>query len=145
MATKKVVLNGQTLIDLTLDTVEPEHVVQGKTFHGRDGEIYSGTYRPKLENLTITENGIYTVNEGFDGYGELTVEVMSGTVDPSMKPTLVPPSITIAQDTSTLTINDPYNDHHTEVYDIYLNGQYELTVHQPTIKMDSYFELLDTT
>lgn len=145
MATKKVVLNGQTLIDLTLDTVEPEYVAQGKTFHGRDGEIYSGTYRPKLENLTITENGIYTVNEGFDGYGELTVEVTSGTVDPSMKPTLVPPSIAIAQDTSTLTITDSYNDHHTEFYDIYLNGQYALTVHQPTVKMASYFELLDTT
>jgi hypothetical protein len=48
MATKKVVLNGQTLIDLTLDTVEPEYVVQGKTFHGRDGVVYSGTYKPNI-------------------------------------------------------------------------------------------------
>lgn len=145
MATKKVVLNGQTLIDLTTDTVEEQYVVEGKSFHGRDGEICFGTYRPKLQNLTISENGVYAVPEGVDGYGELTVEVSSGSVDPSMKPTLVPPTISITQETSTLTITDSYNDHHTEAYDIYLNGLYELTVTQPTVKMASYFELLDTT
>ena len=145
MATKRVVLNDQTLIDLTMDTVAPEFVVQGKTFHGRDGEIYSGTYKPNIQALVITENGIYPIDELVDGYGPITVEVTSGSIDPSMRPTLVPPSISVANDTSTLTITDSYNDQHTEEYDIYLNGTYALTVHQHIVKLAHYFELLDTT
>ena len=145
MATKKVVLNGQTLIDLTLDTVEPEYVVQGKTFHGRDGVVYSGTYKPNIQALTITENGIYPIDDLVDGYGPITVEVTAGSVDPSMKPTLLPPTIEIDQATATLTITDTRNDNHTEEYDIYFNGGYFMTVHQHIIKLLAYAEIIDTT
>ena len=57
MATKKVVLNGETLIDLTLDTIKPEYVVEGKTFHGSDGEIYSGTYSGSNIELNVAYGG----------------------------------------------------------------------------------------
>lgn len=32
---------------------------------------------PTLQPITITENGIYTIPEGYDGYGEITVNVGS--------------------------------------------------------------------
>ena len=143
MATKRVILNGQTLIDLTLDTVTPEDVVQGKTFHGRDGEIYTGTYRPNIAALTITENGIYPIDSSVDGYGPITVEVTSGTVDPSQKAQLLPPVLSIDQATSTLTITDTRNDNHTEEYDIYFNGAYFMTVNQHIVKLNVYATIED--
>ena len=42
MATNKVILNGEVKIDLTNDTVNPEDVTAGVTFHGADGEIKIG-------------------------------------------------------------------------------------------------------
>lgn len=39
----KVVFNGETLIDLTGDTVEQSDVLSGKTFHYKSGEIKTGT------------------------------------------------------------------------------------------------------
>ena len=54
MAIKKVVLNGETLIDLTMDTATSSDVVVGKTFHGRDGERYVGQYRPNVKELEVT-------------------------------------------------------------------------------------------
>ena len=143
MATKRVVLNGQTLIDLTLDTVTPEDVVQGKTFHGRDGEIYTGKYKPNIAALTITENGIYPIDSSVDGYGPITVEVTSGTVDPSQKAQLLPPVLSIDQKTSTLTITDTRNDNHTEEYDIYFNGAYFMTVNQHIVKLNVYATIED--
>jgi hypothetical protein len=128
MAVKKVILNGEPLIDLTLDTVTPEDVVRGKTFHGRDGEIYTGNYRPNIAALTITENGIYPVDPALDGYGPITVEVTAGSVDPSQRAQLLPPVLSIDNSTATLTITDTRNDNHTEEYDIYFNGQYFMTV-----------------
>jgi hypothetical protein len=95
MATKKVILNGETIIDLTHDTATEQDVVYGKTFHGRDGNVYTGSYTPKIQELTITQNGTYTVDESIDGYGPITVEVTSGSVDPTMMPTLLPPKISL--------------------------------------------------
>lgn len=39
----KVVYGGNTLIDLTADTIKPEHLQQGYTAHGADGEPITGT------------------------------------------------------------------------------------------------------
>lgn len=38
----KVIYGGETLIDLTSDTVSKERVLAGDTFHGADGVIYEG-------------------------------------------------------------------------------------------------------
>lgn len=43
MAISKVVYGGQTLIDLTADTVRPDKVLSGYTTHGADGEKITGT------------------------------------------------------------------------------------------------------
>lgn len=43
MAISKVVYGGNTLIDLTADTVKAEHLIAGYTAHGADGEKITGT------------------------------------------------------------------------------------------------------
>ena len=41
--TSKVIYGGKTLIDLTADTVAPEQVQKGVTFHDKSGAILTGT------------------------------------------------------------------------------------------------------
>ena len=43
MAISKVVYGGQTLIDLTPDTITEEKLLKGYTAHGADGEAITGT------------------------------------------------------------------------------------------------------
>lgn len=43
MAYNKVVYGAQTLIDLTTDTVDAEHLLTGKTAHDKSGEVITGT------------------------------------------------------------------------------------------------------
>ena len=43
MAYNKIVFGGTTLIDLTGDSVTESDVLSGKTFHGIDGEVKTGT------------------------------------------------------------------------------------------------------
>ena len=43
MARSKIVINGETYIDLTADTVVESDVASGKTFHKADGTISTGT------------------------------------------------------------------------------------------------------
>ena len=43
MGISKVVYGGDTLIDLTSDTVEAEALLVGHTAHGKDGELIEGT------------------------------------------------------------------------------------------------------
>lgn len=43
MAVSKVIYGGQTLIDLTADTVTDENLLKGVTAHGKDGEPIVGT------------------------------------------------------------------------------------------------------
>ena len=72
--------NGQTetIIDLTQDTVTEETLLDGVIAHGSDGEPIIGTFTPKLQDKTITENGTYQADNGYDGLGSVTVEVASG-------------------------------------------------------------------
>ena len=43
MAVSKVVYGGETLIDLTADTVKKDKILKGYTAHGADGESITGT------------------------------------------------------------------------------------------------------
>ena len=47
----KIILNGQTLVDLTQDTATAADVVQGKTFHNAAGEQVQGTYVNQLAGV----------------------------------------------------------------------------------------------
>ena len=44
--TNKVVVNGETILDLTQDTVEPSSLLKGTTAHDKSGAQITGTYVP---------------------------------------------------------------------------------------------------
>lgn len=43
MARSKIIINGQTYIDLTSDTVQADKVLSGYTGHKNDGSPFTGT------------------------------------------------------------------------------------------------------
>ena len=57
MAISKVVYGGETLIDLTADTVTKEKVLKGYTTHGANGEPITGTceFDANTQDATATE------------------------------------------------------------------------------------------
>ena len=83
MAYNKVVYGGNTLIDLTSDTVVPEALLEGYIAHKADGSIITGTYagasaseeidRILMSGLTdgykyIMDDGTITSNSESTGY-----------------------------------------------------------------------------
>ena len=57
MAISKVVYGGNTLIDLTADTVKADKVLKGYTAHGADGESITGTctFDADTQDATATD------------------------------------------------------------------------------------------
>ena len=56
MAISKVIYGGQTLIDLTADTIVAEKLLTGYTAHGADGEVINGacTFDANTQDATAT-------------------------------------------------------------------------------------------
>ena len=54
MAVNRVDYGGNTLIDLTADTVTAATLLQGQTAHGKDGEVIIGSFDPDGENFSPT-------------------------------------------------------------------------------------------
>lgn len=54
MAISKVVYGDQTLIDLTTDTIEAQHLKKGYTAHGADGELITGTNEHDSNTMDAT-------------------------------------------------------------------------------------------
>lgn len=57
MAISKVIYGGETLIDLTADTIKKEKLLKGYTAHGADGEAITGTceFDANTQDATATE------------------------------------------------------------------------------------------
>lgn len=73
----KVVFGDETLIDLTGDTVTPEGVLQGVTFHGKDGRKVQGSI-PIWENFTgLIENpdDVIELGEKFFRNSNVRIEI----------------------------------------------------------------------
>ncbi len=64
MGVSKVDLNGETLIDLTEDTVNPNVLVSGYTAHNAAGEPVVGavTTVPTTTSLAVTEEGVSSLD-----------------------------------------------------------------------------------
>lgn len=60
MGVSKVVYGGQSLIDLTSDTVKKDKLLNGYTAHGADGELITGTcdFDANTQDATATESEI---------------------------------------------------------------------------------------
>ena len=74
MSVSKVIYNGQTLIDLTSDTVTPVGMLQGVTAHGANGESITGTMTNRgAVSATINGGQSYTIPAGYhNGSGSVT-------------------------------------------------------------------------
>lgn len=64
----KVVFGNQTLMDLTQDTVTPEDVAEGKTFHDASGALRTGTGGTGTLQLTMVSYGSSTWAEFEDAF-----------------------------------------------------------------------------
>lgn len=62
MAISKVVYGGNTLIDLTADTITKDKILKGYTAHGADGESMTGTceYDANTQDATAADSEILT-------------------------------------------------------------------------------------
>lgn len=60
MANSKIIFNGQTLIDLTADTVVADKLLKGYTAHGANGELVTGscTYDADTQDATAADSEI---------------------------------------------------------------------------------------
>ena len=63
----KVVYNGQTLIDLTSDTVQKENLLSGQTAHGRDGALITGicTFDADTSDANATASEILSTRTAY--------------------------------------------------------------------------------
>ena len=72
MAYNKVVYGGNTLIDLTGDTVAPGTLRRGETAHGADGQPISGTM-----DVVTYYTGTSDPTAGLGGNGDIYLKVVS--------------------------------------------------------------------
>lgn len=75
MAISKIEFDGQSLIDLTADTVTAACLQSGYTAHNANGEKITGTLNLPSGSTSITENGTYNVEQ----YAEVDVNVDDGS------------------------------------------------------------------
>lgn len=87
MAISKVIYGGETLIDLTADTVKADKLLKGTTAHGADGEAITGTcdYDANTQDATATAaeilSGKTAYNKGVKVTGSMKNNgAVSGTI-----------------------------------------------------------------
>lgn len=109
MATNKVIVNGETLIDLTNDTVEAEAVDEGVSFHTANGESAVGTKVIDSELSTTSTNAVQNkvVTEALNGkanssHKHSASDITSGTLSTDRLPS-IPSSKITSLDSSKLT------------------------------------------
>ena len=74
MAISKVIYGGETLIDLTADSVKADKLLKGYTAHGADGEIINGscTYDANTQDATATEAEILSGKTAYNKGNKVT-------------------------------------------------------------------------
>lgn len=93
----KVIYDGNTLIDLTGDTVEQNKVLSGYTFHAKDGTIKTGscTYNADTSDATASSSEILATKTAYVGGSKVTGSMtnngaVSGTITTAAQEYTVP-------------------------------------------------------
>ena len=97
----RVSLNGEVLIDLTKDTVKPEDVLKGETFHDSNGALRTGTSTVAQDLATLTErveNISLTEGEGNES-GKLILTI-PGTEPQKVQGGFLPDEVTTTLNSS---------------------------------------------
>lgn len=79
MGVSKVVYGGNTLIDLTADTIKVDKVLKGYTAHGADGEPITGicTYDADTQDATATAAEILKGKTAYNKGNKITGEMVN--------------------------------------------------------------------
>lgn len=70
MGYNKVIVNGVTKVDLTLDTVSPDTMLESTTAHNAAGDLVTGTI-PVNPQLSVADGGAVIVPQGYYSGSEL--------------------------------------------------------------------------
>ena len=96
-AVNKIIVNNETLIDLTADTVEPQYLAAGKTAHGADGQVVTGTNTYDIDSSEFTARASEILSGKTAGVGgqEITGAMpnrgaVSGTISDKDTPYTIP-------------------------------------------------------
>lgn len=71
MAINKIIINNEVKLDLTQDTITPEDVKKGKTFHGANGELMKGNLTATLEGTTAEASDVRSGKKFYNVSGDL--------------------------------------------------------------------------
>lgn len=108
MAVSKVILNGQTLIDVTEDTVASNNLLQGNQATGADGQKVSGayvapTFSVQAKTVTPSESQQTILPDaGYDGLSQVQVGAISSSYIGSGVPKKSSADLTADEDTVTV-------------------------------------------
>lgn len=114
MAVNKVQVNGETVLDLTNDSVTPEQLAEGATAHNAAGERIVGTYTPPVTSVNgqtgdvvVAKAPFYRLvtltSGGWDSDGQQTVTV-AGVVASEAAQLIMPMPATNVADNQTAYI-----------------------------------------
>ena len=88
MAISKVIYGGNTLIDLTADTITPDKLLDGYTAHGADGEVIEGScdFDANTQDATASAAEILTGKTAYNKAVKITGTMknngaVSGTIN----------------------------------------------------------------
>jgi hypothetical protein len=95
-----------------------------------------------LQEKTITENGVYTPDEGFDGFSKVAVNVESGASGDL--PTLFAPSIKFSASDGMLAITDGGNGNFAVKYALYADEVYQGETAEKSIKITDFIQPTET-
>lgn len=114
MGVNKVIFGGETVVDLTKDTVTADKLLSGATAHGANGEAVTGSMpnNGTVSKTLSTSTTSYTVPKGYhSGSGKVSISLETKTATPTKATQSITP--TSGKVLSKVTVNpipDKYQD-----------------------------------